>query len=75
VRDKVYPDIQAHLTKVLETGALRFDNVEQALEERATIVQLSELSATLVVLMKRVEGLEKENTKVGGCSPGCSKLG
>jgi hypothetical protein len=71
----MYPDIEAHLTKVLETGALHFENMEQALEERATVAQLSELSATLAALTKRVEGLEKESTEVGGCSPGCSKLG
>ena len=58
----MYPEVQKKVNQILESSASRFDNVEQALEERATIFQLSELSETIESLTKRVSSLEKENT-------------
>ena len=58
----MYPEVQNKVNQILESGASRFDNVEQALEERATILQLSELSETVESLTKRVSNLERENT-------------
>ena len=49
------------VNQILGSGASRFDNVEEALEERATIFQLSDLSETVESLAKRVASLEKEN--------------
>jgi hypothetical protein len=46
----------------MEKGSERFDAIEQCLEERATVLQLSELSAKLDALVSRVEDLEDENT-------------
>jgi hypothetical protein len=71
----MYPTIQECINLVLATGSSCFDEAEQALGESATMVQLSELSANMAALTKRVESLEKENTEVGGDSLGCSKLG
>ena len=42
----------------------RFDKIEQALEERATVFQLSELSETVESLVKKVSSLEKENASL-----------
>ena len=46
----------------MEKGSERFDAIEQCLEERATVLQLSELSAKLDALVSHVEDLEDENT-------------
>ena len=56
--------MQNKVNQILESGASRFDNVEQALEERATIFQLSEVSETIESLSKRVAALEKENAEL-----------
>ena len=63
-RDKLYPEVQKKVNQILESGASRFDNLEQALEERATIFQLSEMSETVESLAKKVEALEKENASL-----------
>ena len=70
----MYPKVQKKVNQILESGASRFDNVEQALEERVTVFQLSELSETIKSLTKRVSALEKENlslkASVGQCEEG-----
>jgi hypothetical protein len=48
----------------MEKGSERFDAIEQCLEERATVLQLSELLAKLDALVSRVEDLEDENTEL-----------
>ena len=58
----MYPEVQKKVNQILESGSSHFDNVEQALEERATIFQLSELSEAVESLTKRVSVLEKENS-------------
>ena len=62
------------MNQILESGSSRFDNVEQALEERATVFQLSELSETVESLVKKVSALEKENAELrearGRCGEG-----
>jgi hypothetical protein len=39
------------LSEVMEKGSEQFDAIEQCLEERATVLQLSELSAKLDALV------------------------
>jgi hypothetical protein len=48
----------------MEKGSERFDAIEQCLEERATVLQLSELSSKLDALVSRVEDLEDENREL-----------
>ena len=48
----------------MEKGSERFDVIEQCLEERLTMEQLSELSAKVEGLLNRVEVLEVENAQV-----------
>jgi hypothetical protein len=48
----------------MEKGSEHFNAIDQCLEERATILQLSELSAKLDALVSRVEDLEDENTEL-----------
>jgi cell division protein FtsB len=48
----------------MERGSERFDTLEQCLEERATVIQLSKLSGKLDALVSRVEDLEDENTEL-----------
>jgi hypothetical protein len=48
----------------MERGSERFDAIKQCLEERATVLQLSELSAKLDKLVSRVEDLEDENREL-----------
>ena len=62
----MYPDIQKRIAEVMEKGAARFDQIEQCLEERATVNQLSELTAELAALKKRVEDQEATINKVAG---------
>ena len=71
----MYPEVQKKVNQILESGASRFDNVEQALEERATIFQLSELSETVESLTKRVSALEKENTSLRELVCRCEEKG
>ena len=52
------------LLEVMEKGSEHFDAIEQCLEERATVLQLSELSAKLDALVSRIENLEDENTEL-----------
>jgi hypothetical protein len=52
------------LSEVMEKGSERFDAIEQCLEERATILQLSELLGKLDALVSRVEDLEDENQEL-----------
>ena len=52
------------LSEVMEKGSERFDAIERCLEERATVLQLSELSSKLDALVSRVEDLEDENTEL-----------
>ena len=56
--------VQLKVNQILESSTIHFDNLEQALEERATIFQLSELSETIESLVKWVSALEKENSKL-----------
>jgi hypothetical protein len=62
----MYPDIQKRMAEIMEKGAERFDTIEQCLEERATVSQLSELTAELAALKKRVEEQEATIDKVAG---------
>jgi hypothetical protein len=48
----------------MEKGSERFDAIESSLEERATVLQLSELSFKLDKLVSRVEDLEDENKEL-----------
>jgi hypothetical protein len=48
----------------MEKGSDHFDAIEQCLEERATVLQLSELSAKLDALVSRVEDLEDKNKEL-----------
>jgi hypothetical protein len=45
------------LSEVMERGSEHFNALEQCLEERATVIQLSELSGKLDALVSRVEDL------------------
>jgi hypothetical protein len=58
----------------MEKGSERFDAIDQCLEERATVLQISELSAKLNALVSRLEDLEDENRElkeqVCRCEPG-----
>jgi hypothetical protein len=58
---------------VMEKGSERFDAIEQCLEERATVIQLSELSAKLDKLVSRVEDLEDENKELKAQVCTCDK--
>ena len=57
-------DLYKRINEVMERGAECFDVIEQCLEERSTVEQLSELSAKVEGLLNRVEVLEVENTQV-----------
>jgi hypothetical protein len=57
----------------MEKGSERFDAIEQCLEERATVIQLSELSAKLDRLVSRVEDLEDENKELKAQVCTCDK--
>jgi hypothetical protein len=57
----------------MEKGSERFDAIEQCLEERATVLQLSELSAKLDALVSRVEDLEDENKELKAQVCTCDK--
>jgi hypothetical protein len=57
----------------MEKGSERFDAIEQCLEERATVLQLSELSAKLDKLVSRVEDLEDENKELKAQVCTCDK--
>ena len=48
----------------MEKGSKCFGVIEQCLEERSTVEQLSELSAKVEGLLNRVEVLEVENAQV-----------
>jgi hypothetical protein len=52
------------LSEVMEKGSERFDAIEQCLEDRATVLQLSELSAKLDAVVSRVEDLEDKNREL-----------
>ena len=67
--------MQKKVNQILESGASRFDNVEQALEEKASIFQLSELSETIESLTKRVSLLEKENASLRESVCRCEEQG
>ena len=67
--------MQKKVNQILESGASRFDNMEQALEERATVFQLSELSETVESLVKRVSSLEKENSELRESRCRCEEQG
>ena len=60
----MFPQYNTRLSEVMECGSERFDAIEQCLEERATVLQLSELSAKLDALVSRVEDLEDENQEL-----------
>jgi hypothetical protein len=57
----------------MEKGSERFDAIEQCLEERATVLQLSELSLKLDKLVSRVEDLEDENKELKAQVCTCDK--
>ena len=57
----------------MEKGSEHFDAIEQCLEERATVLQLSELSAKLDALVSRVEDLEDENKELKAQVCTCDK--
>ena len=57
----------------MEKGSERFDAIENCLEERATVIQLSELSAKLDALVSRVEDLEDENRELKAQVCTCDK--
>jgi uncharacterized protein (UPF0335 family) len=57
----------------MERGSERFDAIESCLEERATVVQLSELSFKLDKLVSRVEDLEDENKELKAQVCTCDK--
>ena len=61
------------LSEVMEKGSERFDAIEQCLEEKATVLQLSELSAKLDALVSRVEDLEDENRELKAQVCTCDK--
>ena len=71
----MYPEVQSKVNQILESRASCFDDVEQALEERATIFQLSELSETIESLTKRVSVLEKENSSLRESVCRCEEKG
>ena len=56
--------MQNKVNQILESGASYFENVEQALEEQATVFQISELLETVESLAKRVLLLEQENASL-----------
>ena len=60
----MFPQYNDRLSEVMEKGSERFDAIEQCLEERATVLQLSELSAKLDKLVSQVEDLEDENQEL-----------
>ena len=67
--------MQKKVNQILESGSSRFDNVEQALEERTTVFQFSELSETVESLVKRVSSLEKENAALRESVCRCEERG
>ena len=54
-RDKLYPLVQDKINQVLESGTARFDQIEEAMEEKVSVTLLSELTMKLDVLQQRVD--------------------
>ena len=69
----MFPQYNTRLSEVMERGSERFDAIESCLEERATVVQLSELSFKLDKLVSRVEDLEDENKELKAQVCTCDK--
>ena len=57
--DKLYLAMQQKINEILEAGFTHFDKIEEDVEDRATVVVLSELSAKLDSLQQKVEEQEK----------------